>query len=140
MPRQCDKISTGNALTNDGPRIYKRCRATQCAQRASGLNKRSKCVIKRYFGPKSRSGPSVVACPARSGRADRGLPSGPPDGPDGTALADLYRRGGACWYNGGWNDNWVVGFAVALVLYGGLTMVSARRQPARHASYAGQQG
>ena len=77
-------------------------------------------------------------------------------------LADLYRRGGACRYNGGWNwralvalgvgallavggawsvpgqgpfpqgglipvlkplydYNWVVGFAVALVLYWGLT-------------------
>lgn len=96
-------------------------------------------------------------------------------------LADLYRRGGAYWYNGGWNwravvafgvggllavggawsapgqgpfpqgglipalkplydYNRVVGFAVALVLYWALTMVSARRQPAGHASYARQQG
>ena len=36
--------------------------------------------------------------------------------------------------------NWVVGFAVALVLCWGLTMVSVRRQPAGGASYAGQQG
>jgi NCS1 family nucleobase:cation symporter-1 len=36
--------------------------------------------------------------------------------------------------------NWVVGFAVALALYWALTMVSARRQPAGHASYARQQG
>ena len=96
-------------------------------------------------------------------------------------LADLYRRGGAYWYNGGWNwravvalgvgallavggawsapgqgpfphgglipvlkplynYNWVVGFAVALVLYCGLTMVSVGRQPAGSAPYAGQQG
>jgi nucleobase:cation symporter-1, NCS1 family len=34
--------------------------------------------------------------------------------------------------------NWVVGFAVALILYWGLTTVSARRQPARHASFARQ--
>jgi cytosine/uracil/thiamine/allantoin permease len=39
-----------------------------------------------------------------------------------------------------YNDNWVVGFAVALVLYWGLTMVSAGRQPAGRASDAGQQG
>ena len=38
------------------------------------------------------------------------------------------------------NYNWVVGFAVALVLYGGLTMVSVGRQPAGRAPYAGQQG
>ena len=36
--------------------------------------------------------------------------------------------------------NWVVGFAVALVLDWGLTMVSVGRQPASRASYAGQQG
>ena len=96
-------------------------------------------------------------------------------------LADLYRRRGAYWYNGGWNwravvafvagallavggawsapgqgpfpehglipalkplynYNWVVGFAVAIILYWGLTMISVRRAPARHASYAGQRG
>jgi len=96
-------------------------------------------------------------------------------------LADLYRPGGAYWYNGGWNwravvafgagavlavggawsapgqgpfpqaglipvlkplynYNWVVGFAVAIILYWGLTMISVRRAPARHAAYAGQRG
>jgi len=39
-----------------------------------------------------------------------------------------------------YDDSWVVGFAVALVLYGGLMMVSVGRQPAGSASYAGQQG
>ena len=36
--------------------------------------------------------------------------------------------------------NWVVGFAVALVLYWGLTMVPVGQQPAGSASYAEQQG
>jgi nucleobase:cation symporter-1, NCS1 family len=36
--------------------------------------------------------------------------------------------------------NWVVGFAAALLLYYGLTMISVRRQPVRSASYAGQRG
>jgi cytosine/uracil/thiamine/allantoin permease len=39
-----------------------------------------------------------------------------------------------------YNYNWVVGFAVALVLYGGQTMVSVGRQPAGSASCTGQQG
>jgi NCS1 family nucleobase:cation symporter-1 len=33
-----------------------------------------------------------------------------------------------------YNYNWVVGFAVAIILYWGLTMISVRRAPARHAS------
>jgi nucleobase:cation symporter-1, NCS1 family len=36
--------------------------------------------------------------------------------------------------------SWVVGFAVALVLYWGLSLASLRREPARSASYAGQPG
>ena len=35
-------------------------------------------------------------------------------------LADLYRRGGACWYNGGWNWRAVVALGVgALLAVGG---------------------
>ena len=96
-------------------------------------------------------------------------------------LADLYRRDGAYWYNGGWNwravvafgagallavggawsapgggpfpagglipalkplynYNWVVGFAVALVLYWGLAMISVRRGPARRRAGRGRAG
>jgi cytosine/uracil/thiamine/allantoin permease len=100
--------------------------------------RRSKYVIKRYFGPKM---PVWAFCGGLLGAlahvliADYWLVCHTE-----LRLAGLYRRGGASWYNGGWNDNGVVGFAVALVLYWGLTMVSARRQPAGHASYAGQQG
>jgi nucleobase:cation symporter-1, NCS1 family len=39
-----------------------------------------------------------------------------------------------------YNYSWVVGFAVALILYWGLSVISLRRQPVRPASYAGQQG
>ena len=38
-----------------------------------------------------------------------------------------------------YNYNWVVGFAVAIILYWGLTMISVRRAPGRHASYAGSE-
>jgi nucleobase:cation symporter-1, NCS1 family len=39
-----------------------------------------------------------------------------------------------------YNYSWVVGFAAALILYWGLSMISLRREPVRSASYAGQQG
>jgi nucleobase:cation symporter-1, NCS1 family len=39
-----------------------------------------------------------------------------------------------------YNYSWVVGFAVALILYWGLSVISLRRQPVASASYAGQQG
>jgi NCS1 family nucleobase:cation symporter-1 len=38
-----------------------------------------------------------------------------------------------------YNYNWVVGFAVAIILYWGLTMISVRRAPGRHASYTGSE-
>jgi NCS1 family nucleobase:cation symporter-1 len=39
-----------------------------------------------------------------------------------------------------YNYSWVVGFAAALILYWGLSLVSLRREPARSASHAGQPG
>src|SRR6201995_1896137 len=39
-----------------------------------------------------------------------------------------------------YNYNWVVGFAVAIILYWGLTMISVRRAPARHASRRAARG
>ena len=39
-----------------------------------------------------------------------------------------------------YNYNWVVGFAVALVLYWGLAMISVRRSRPGNAPYAGQRG
>jgi NCS1 family nucleobase:cation symporter-1 len=37
-----------------------------------------------------------------------------------------------------YNYSWVVGFAVSLILYWGLSLISLRREPARSATYAGQ--